>query len=323
MNPFQNAPESLTELTREVTLALPSVAAIVGTRSRPQLLARAVRSIMAQDYAGQLDCVVVLDQCTDDNLDFGELPAGRTVTVISNDRTPGLMGARNSGVLATTADLIAFCDDDDEWLPTKISRQVELWAAHPEAIACATGMQVQTHESVVPRIPPTVVEQADLLRSRIQEIHPSTLVYRRADLLGIVGLVDEDLPGGYGEDYELLLRATRSGPVISVTESLAVIHWDRPSFFTGKWELVAIGLTYLLDVVPEFSQDRRGKARMQGQIAFAHAAVGRRRESLRWVGKTLVTFPVEPRIVVALVVNLRIVSAAKVLAWLHRRGRGV
>src|SRR5204862_442010 len=48
-----------------------------------------------------------------------ELPAQVRLRQVPNTPTPGLPGARNSGVLAAGHELVAFCDDDDEWLPGK------------------------------------------------------------------------------------------------------------------------------------------------------------------------------------------------------------
>ena len=43
-----------------------------------------------------------------------------------NTSTPGLAGARNTGILASTTPIVAFLDDDDEWLSEKLSRQIAL-----------------------------------------------------------------------------------------------------------------------------------------------------------------------------------------------------
>ena len=53
------------------------------------------------------------------------LADGDRVLVISNDRKPGLAGARNCGILATKPSYVAFCDDDDRWLPGKLRAQVD------------------------------------------------------------------------------------------------------------------------------------------------------------------------------------------------------
>lgn len=54
----------------------PAVTAIVCTRERPQLLQRAVTSILAQDYAGPVQCVVVFDQSEISPIDLASLPPG-------------------------------------------------------------------------------------------------------------------------------------------------------------------------------------------------------------------------------------------------------
>ena len=118
---------------REVTVTVtnwPSVSAVIPTRDRPELLARAVRSVLGQRYPGPLECVVVFDQQAPRMPDV-EVPEGRSIRTIENDHTPGLAGARNAGAASCRSELLAWCDDDDEWLPDKLQRQVEAMQAHP------------------------------------------------------------------------------------------------------------------------------------------------------------------------------------------------
>src|SRR5687768_5277454 len=82
----------------------PSVGVVLPTHDRPELLRRALESVLAQDYAGDLRAVVVFDRAEPDP----SLASDR-VTVIANTRDPGLAGARNSGILALDTDLVAFC----------------------------------------------------------------------------------------------------------------------------------------------------------------------------------------------------------------------
>ena len=93
---------------------------------RPLLMRRALASIMDQAYPAELEVVLVFDRSEPDFSLESEQP-GRRVRVIRNTRTPGLAGARNSGVLALTTDLVAFCDDDDVWLPGKLWRRWKGW----------------------------------------------------------------------------------------------------------------------------------------------------------------------------------------------------
>ncbi len=47
------------------------------------------------------------------------------------------------------------------------------------------------------------------------------------------------MPGGFGEDYEFLLRAAKVHPVVNVNEVLAVVRWGKQSFFFRRWETMA------------------------------------------------------------------------------------
>jgi glycosyltransferase involved in cell wall biosynthesis len=96
----------------------PSVGVVIPTRNRPELLRRAIAAVRAQRYPGELKVVVVYDQTEPDYLLAST--DGVPVLVLTNWRSSGLAGARNTGLLALDTELMAFCDDDDQWLPDKL-----------------------------------------------------------------------------------------------------------------------------------------------------------------------------------------------------------
>jgi glycosyltransferase involved in cell wall biosynthesis len=302
---------------------LPTVSVVTATRDRPKLLERAVRAALQQDYAGGIECIVVFDQSEPVPLEVGSLTDGRSLRVLRNDRTPGLAGARNTGILAAGGRFVAFCDDDDVWMTGKLSAQVDLLLAKPAAALAATGIRIITEDCVVERVAPAEVTFADLLVSRVSEIHPSSFLLRRDHLLGQVGLLDEALPASYGEDYEFLLRAARTGVIATVGEPLVDIHWNRPSFFAGRWESIADGLTYILSGTPEFSEEPVGASRIEGQIAFARAASKQRRDALRWARRSLEHDPKQVRAYAALAVASGLVSPTWLVRRVQRTGRGL
>jgi glycosyltransferase involved in cell wall biosynthesis len=110
----------------------PAVTVVIATRDRPALLREALDAVVAQDYAGDIECVVVHDQSAPDRsvecdtkvAQPGHGLVRRVIRVVENPRTPGLAGARNTGVDEASGELIAFCDDDDVWLPEKLGLQV-------------------------------------------------------------------------------------------------------------------------------------------------------------------------------------------------------
>jgi len=308
-------------MTAQATL--PSVSVVVATRDRPELLRRAVATILGQTYPGPVQCVVVFDQ-SDPDLPWEDPGPHRRLELVRNQRTAGLAGARNSGVLHADGELLAFCDDDDEWLPGKLVRQVEQLQARPDAGVVTSGILVRYRDRTIARMSPTPeVTHRQLLRSRMFELHPSTVVVRRRLLLDRIGLVDEAIPGSYAEDYEWLLRAAKVAPVLAVQEPLVTVHWHQSSFFADRWRMIISALTYLVDKHGELQQEPAGLARIYGQIAFAHAALGERGPARRWARRTLSLDRRERRAYLALAVSLGLVPAGTVVRLAHAAGKGI
>jgi glycosyltransferase involved in cell wall biosynthesis len=302
---------------------LPTVTAVVPTHLRPEPLRRAVRAIVGQDYPGKIDVVVVFDKSEPTPLDL-DLPPARDVVYVANTRNSGLAGARNTGILAATGDLIGFCDDDDEWRPGKISAQVDLLGrfAATEVVGCHVSLDGE-HGPIGRARQAEVVDLNALLRSRVFELHPSTVLVRREAVIDGIGLVDEEIPGGYGEDYDWLLRAAKRQPIRLVPEPMVQVTWQTGSQFSGRWQMISDADQYLLRKHPEFTASKAGIARLEGQIAFAEAAQGRRREAGQWARRALAHDPRERRAYLALAISTRLVSTDKVVAMAHRRGRGI
>jgi glycosyltransferase involved in cell wall biosynthesis len=301
------------------------VSAVVATRDRPHLLRRAVESILAQDYEGTVECVVVFDRSDPQDLsDMIPVGPGRALAVMRNNRTPGLAGARNTGARAATGELVAFCDDDDEWLPDKLRRQVEALGAAPSSAIATTGIEVVAGDRVTVRLPEgDRVTLPMLLRSRAAAVHPSTILVRREDFFERIGPVDEEIPGSYGEDYEWLLRAARSGPIVVVPAPLVRVHWHAGSHFADRWRTIADAIGYLIAKHPDVVADPRNRARLFGRVAFAHAALGEPHEARRWAWRSLRAWPLERRPWLALGVSVHLADAATVQRWANRTGRGI
>lgn len=303
----------------------PSIGVVIPTRQRPELLRRAVDSVLAQEYPGALRVVVVYDGAEPDG---GIARDGdRSVAVTVNRRTPGLAGARNTGILALDGvDLVAFCDDDDRWLAGKLAAQVAALAEHPGAEFVTAGIEVEYEGATHPRLAGAdVVVHEDLLRSRMAMLHASTFLVRRAALAdpGRIGLVAEDAPGSQNEDYDLLLRAARRRPITHVDRPLVHVLWGRTSYFAHQYETKIASLRWMLARHPELAGCRPGAARIYGQLACWHAAAGERREAVGWAGRALRHRWREPRAAIALAAAAHLVSVDTVLSTLHKRGRGI
>lgn len=301
---------------------LPHVSVVIATRDRPELLRKAIAAVLSQQYDGRIDIAVVFDQTTPD-LSLVQHDERRSVAVMPNSHAQGLPGGRNTGIEATTGELIAFCDDDDEWMPGKLAAQVAVFTARPEVTFCTTGIVIDFDGARTDR--PSQVDELTvelLVHDRLTEAHPSSFVFRRS-ILDRIGLVDEVIPGGYSEDYDFLIRAARDGRIVCLRQPLVSIKWGRTSYFATRWRMIVDAQRYMLAKHPEFGEHRKAAARMHGQIAFALAALGERTAALREIGRTIGRWPLEKRWPVALLVTCRIVSADRALEWAHKTGRGI
>jgi glycosyltransferase involved in cell wall biosynthesis len=298
----------------------PSVGVVLPTHNRPGPLRAALAAVLAQEYPGELRAVIVYDRAEPDP----RLAGDERVTVTVNSRTPGLAGARNTGILALDSDLIAFCDDDDEWLPGKLRAQVEALRARPAAEFASCGIMVDFAGAAHPRLAGcTEVTHADLLRSRMVMVHSSTYVAWRDALTAGIGLVDETIPGSQNEDWDLALRAARRHPIVNVDQPLVRVVWGASSHYARDWQTKADSLHWMLEHHPELAVCRPGAARVNAQLAFAYACLGQRGAAYRAAWRALRGNWHERRVPFALAVAVGVVPGDTVLRRLHARGHGI
>jgi glycosyltransferase involved in cell wall biosynthesis len=296
---------------------------VVATRDRPAELRAALAAVLAQDYPGRLSVVVVFDQAEPDPTVAGD----KRVFVRANDRSPGLAGARNTGILALDTELVAFCDDDDQWLPGKLTSQVRALRDCPGAEFASCGITVRFGDLINHRTADRAeITHAELLRSRMVMVHASTYLALRSALIdspGGIGLVDESIPGSQNEDWDLALRAARRRPIVNVDRPLVQVTWGAGSYYAQQWETKVAGLRWMLAHHPGIAASGPGAARVYAQIAFGYACMGRRGECYRWAAKAMRRNWHERRLPFVVAVACGAVSGERVLRTLHARGHGI
>ncbi len=295
-----------------------SVSVIIPTRDRPELLRPTLESVRGQEYPGELRCVVVYDRSEPDLTLASDDPL-RPVEVLRNTRTPGAAGARNTGLLAASTDLVGFCDDTDLFLEGKVAAQVAVLEEEPETEVVCCGLRLfgPGIDEIDRRVPRPRVTHAELLRGHKPQLHPSALLLRRSAGL----LFDEDIPGSYGEDYEFLLRAAERAPIRQIPLHGLGLRWHHESYFSvlDNAPLISEAVRWLLG---RYDFPRSGYAHWGGKVAFAEAVQGRRGPALRWIGRTMRARPLDARALLALAVTAG-VPAPFIMRTLSRMGRGM
>lgn len=188
---------------------VPSVSVVVPSRNRAALLARTLRSALAQrDVA--LEVVVVDDGSDDDTPATLARLADPRVTVLRHPHALGVSAARNDGVAAASGRWVAFLDDDDLWSPDKIAAQLRALESSGRSWAFSGSVTFTNDGRIVAGAPPPTAEwiAAGLPRRNAVPAGASNVIVR-ADALRTAGGFDRALR--HMADWDLWIRLARLG----------------------------------------------------------------------------------------------------------------
>ncbi len=190
------------------------------TYNRAGLVPRAVESVLAQTFP-DYELIVVDDGSTDETAHQLGRFDDRLRVVRQENR--GVSAARNRGIQASSGELLAFLDSDDEWLPEKLARQVERYTSDNPRFICHTDEIWRRNGREVPQKPIHRKQGGRFFERALERclISPSSVMVSR-ELLDRVGWFDENLPAA--EDYDLWLRITAFHDVDHIPEPLVIKH---------------------------------------------------------------------------------------------------
>ena len=128
------------------------VSVIIPTLHRPTLLMRALASVFCQTWR-ELEVIVVVDGPDPDTIVLLQRIDDPRLRVIANAQSLTAAGARNVGMDHAKGEWIAFLDDDDEWLPEKLDKQLAYAADRsPALITCLSRVVTPTESFVRPQV---------------------------------------------------------------------------------------------------------------------------------------------------------------------------
>jgi glycosyltransferase involved in cell wall biosynthesis len=224
---------------------VPRVSVIIRTRHRPDLLDRAVRDVLAQDFE-DFEAIVVDDG--DDSAPAAVVlavhedeSAGRVVLVSRANQEHGRWVAANAGLEAARGEYVVLHDDDDLWDSGFLAVTVGHLDAHPETAAACTRTQiiierpddegelVRTDEyPFLPQL--SCISVMDMMRAN--RIPPISLLYRRS-LHEEFGAYDQSL--SVLGDWEFYLRVL-SRYTIDLIEGPPLAFWSHRPQAEGDGE---------------------------------------------------------------------------------------
>ncbi len=206
------------------------ISIVIPTHNRPQLLSRALASVVGQDCP-ELEIIVIDDASSPEhqpgNAKLVQQAGDRVRYVLLPARSSGAgngpSSARNAGVHAAHGEIVGFLDDDDEWLQAGFLRSADtLFSADAELDFFFGDQRVVDHEGrctrehYQPQLRTQILGRSaighdayllargDGFTADLSMASMNTCLFRRSFYLGFGG-VNERL--SYGEDRDLYIRA--------------------------------------------------------------------------------------------------------------------
>ncbi len=278
----------------------PHVSIIIPVYNTELFIVEAIKSVQEQTFK-DWDLIVIDDGSSDNTADLVSTFLSDSRIKYYKQENSGPAVARNTGLLLTSGELVAFLDADDYWHPTKLEKQVQVFQNHPDVDIC--GVQADI---------------VDLSRTIISEKpHPDGFYYGNgfpriffttlANMTtGVFRRTIFDKHGCFdvncklAEDYELFLRLARDAVFYVIPEILAYIR-KGGNITSISYTQGDIRREYALNnIIPQFLTEHGGSdhvkwyhVRKLRGLCYKNRAdeKGTYREALYWYVRALTCNP--------------------------------
>jgi len=252
------------------------VSVVVPTKDRPEMLRRAVSSVLEQTYA-PIELIVIDDGSAEPAQEaIADLPTANLDRFVfrRHDENKGGAAARNTGIQESRGEYVAFLDDDDEWDPDKLERQITTLEEAGEDVAVAfTGNRQldadgNTKHIHIRRTDGDISE--DILYGNYIGSFSSVIFDR--DLIKKVGVLDERFLAW--QDWEYYVRLAQHAQFVSIPKPLVRRHVDHDGRispgYDAKYEIAPVMFEdYLREPALRHGVERRVRGYLQARLGRA------------------------------------------------------
>jgi len=184
----------------------PTVSVIIPTYNRAGLVGRAIKSALNQTFEN-LEIIVVDDASIDNTIEVVKGFNDHRIKYIKHENTCGGSAARNTGIRVAQGDFVALLDDDDEWSPEKVEKQIRKFiTSSPKIGLVYCGYQYVYQGKVMSDVIPEVRgESYNESLKRCFVGGPTPLVRRVC--FNSSGYFDESLPSC--QDWDMWIRIAK------------------------------------------------------------------------------------------------------------------
>ena len=268
----------------------PKVSVIICTYNRADLLPRAVNSVLAQTFT-DFELIIVDDYSTDNTQEVIGTFADPRILSLRQDENSGLPASRNTGIRLARGKYVAFLDDDDEWVESKLMRQAQvLDTSEPSVGLIYTWFDYIHTPDGTRAVGSRSVINGDIWENMLgwdMPSPPSTYLVRM-EAVRQVGGFNESLT--IAEDRDFLLRISQQWRVAVVKDVLMLMH--KGHIGSAHWTDASARLVeYLESHICRFNQELSERpaalSRVLRNLALTEMGRGHRRASVQAYWKAL------------------------------------
>ena len=197
------------------------VSIIIPTKNRPQLLNRAINSVINQTYQNW-ELLIINDSESEVLINFSD----SRIQLAKNSNKPGANGARNTGINLATGRYIAYLDDDDTWESGKLLKQVKIMESQ-NAILCYSGKKIIYQKNNKSQIKYSYNSTKLFPQLGLQfhnYIGTTSTVMIKSSILKEEVKFDENIQSL--QDFDLFLRLAELGSFVGIPEFLVNYYFD-------------------------------------------------------------------------------------------------
>lgn len=200
----------------------PTVSVVIPTYNRQDFLKKTVESILSQTFT-DIEVIIVSNGFNDKNRQTIESFRDPRLFYADQENSGGPSSPRNHGIRLSRGKYIAFCDDDDLWMPDKLKKQVDALENNPEyGLSYSKMMRFDDEREWALAHEEGPADLDSLLKNNTV---PISSVLVKKDLLDKYGGFSEGKLVGTSEDYEFLLRLAPSTKFFFINEYL-IRYWS-------------------------------------------------------------------------------------------------
>jgi glycosyltransferase involved in cell wall biosynthesis len=192
------------------------ISVVIPTYNRPEYLKKAIETVLAQTYKN-IEIVIVDDTSYVDNRKIVDSFNDDRILYFKNKKNMGAPFSRNKGIKEAKGEYVAFLDDDDEWKPEKLVKQLKEFSDENVGLVVCYSLDKRFGMTRVSK-PKEKVSFTDLLKSFNLSSTSSYVVLKKA--IEKVGFFDEKLPSA--QEYDLAIRIAKYFEVRTVQEVLMI-----------------------------------------------------------------------------------------------------